>query len=146
MLRYKSIADIPPHLRPQVEPKCPPAANAPEFHPRRKYGNVPVEIGGRKFPSKAQAHRHQEIRLAVVSGAIFGNVSEVSVLLPGGVRMRLDELNNEPVAYPCEQCGHHNLIPTLVFEDTKGVLTKEWETKRRAFEAALGVKIRIIQA
>lgn len=128
----------------QLPTKSLEAANDPEFTPRRKYGNVPVEIDGRKFPSKAQARRHQELRLAVASNAIFGFVSEVSVLLPGGNRMRLDELINEPVAYACACCGHQNLIPTLVLEDTKGMITKEWEVKRRALEAALGVRVRII--
>lgn len=141
-----NLADLPPHMRKQAEQQLglPAAANDPDFTPRRKYGNVPVEVDGRKFPSKAQSHRHQELRLAAATGAIFGFVSEVSVLLPGGVRMRLDELVNEPVAYPCEQCGHPNMCPTLVLEDTKGVITAAWEVKRKALEAALGVKVRII--
>jgi hypothetical protein len=149
MTHYKSVLDLPPHLRPQAEAQLTvapgAAANDTQFKPRRKkYGNVPVEVDGRRFPSKAQAGRHQELRLAVAANAIIGFVSEVSVLLPGGNRMRLDELIHEPVAYACGCCGHENLIPTLVFEDTKGVITREWEAKRRALEAALGIKVRII--
>jgi hypothetical protein len=145
-LRYKSTLDLPPAMRQQAEEQLglPRAANDPEFK-TRKYHNVPVEIDGRKIPSKAQARRHLEIRQGVVSGAILGNLSEISVMLPGGSRMRLDELNNEPVAYPCESCGHHNVIPTLIFEDTKGVITEAWEVKRKLFEASLGVKIRVLK-
>lgn len=149
MTRYKSMLELPPHMRKQVEAMYgPAAANDDRFHPepRRKYRNHPVEVDGRRFPSKAQARRNQELRLAVATNAIFGFVSEVSVLLPGGNRMRLDELVHEPVAHTCQHCGGQNLIPTLVFEDTKGVITKEWDAKRRALEAALGVKIRLIRA
>lgn len=136
-VRYKSIRDLPPHLRP--------AANDPVFDARpSKYRNVPVTVDGLRFPSKAQAARHQELKRQVAYGLILGHVSEVSMRLPGGKRMRLDELVNEWVPYPCLHCGKDNLIPTLVLEDVKGYVTKEWEVKRAVLEAVLGVKIRLI--
>lgn len=148
MTRYKSVLDLPPHLRqqPQVRELLTPkqAANEPGFQARRKYGNIPVEQDGQKFPSKAQAKRNRELRIQTACGAIFGHVSEVSVRLPSGKRMRLDELVNEPATYVCRNCGTENLSRTLVLEDTKGMVTKEWAQKCAELEAALGVAIRVI--
>jgi hypothetical protein len=137
-VRYKSVRDLPPHLRP--------AANDPGFDAQSpsKYRNVPVTFDGVRFPSKAQAARYRELKQQAAVGLILGHVSEVSMRLPGGKRIRLDELVNEWVPYPCLHCGLDNLIPTLVLEDTKGYVTKEWEVKRAVLEAVLGVKIRLI--
>lgn len=112
---------------------------------RSKFGNVPVVVDGVRFPSKAQAGRDQELKLDVAHGSIFGYVTEVSIRLPGGTRIRLDNLVNEPMPYTCSHCGAENMIATLILEDVKGHTAKEWEVKRRALEAALGVKIRIIR-
>lgn len=146
MVRYRSLRELPAQLRARL----PQAANDLAFAtwppPRRnKYGNVPVVLNGLRFPSKAQAERHRELDQQTAAGLILGHVSEVSMRLPGGKRIRLDELVHEPVAYPCKYCGKDNLIGTLVLEDTKGFMTKEWEVKRAILEALLGVKIRLIR-
>ena len=142
MLRFKSLADIPQHLRQQLDPQ--PDPQTVPRNVRHKYHNTPVTVAGQKFPSKAQAAHNQTLRLAAASGEILGFVSEVSVRLPGGNRMRLDELVHELAPYTCSHCGGENLCPTLVFEDVKGVITEAWEVKRKALEAALGIKVRII--
>jgi hypothetical protein len=149
MVRYRSLAELPPEMRGQAEHALElangPAANDATFKPprRNKYGNVPVVQDGQKFPSKLQAARNRYHRMRRAAGEIFGHVSEVSIRLPSGKRIRLDELTNEPEPHICQKCGAENLIPTLVFEDAKGVITAEWKVKRAELEAALGVKIRI---
>lgn len=123
-------------------------ANDPFAFPtakRNKYGNVPVVVEGRRIPSKAQAAHEQELKLKTAHGLILGWIPEVSFLLPGGGRIRLDAVVNEPTSYPCPQCQHQIVIPTLVLEDVKGMITPAWEVKRRALEAALGVTVRIIR-
>lgn len=145
MVRYRSLEELPPQARKQAEKALAgwnqPAANDPA--PRRKFGNVPVIQDGRRFDSKIQARRNRQLRLQVATGEINGFLSEVSVRLPSGNRMRLDELINQPMPHECWKCGAENLIATLVLEDTKGVITPAWKAKCAELEAALGVKVRI---
>lgn len=159
MARFKShqLADLPPHMRKQIEAMGivvdgRKAANDSIVVPRRKYGNTPMEQDGQRFPSKLQADRNRYHRVRKALGEIKGHLSEVSVRLPSGKRMRLDEFLNEPqihlcpqcqVPWSCPSCGTVNLIDTLVLEDSKGVITAEWAAKCAELEAALGVKIRI---
>lgn len=122
------------------------AEQAPTLPARRnKFGNIPVIVDGVRYPSKAQARRHGKLKLAAAHGVIHGFVEEVSIRLPGGDRIRLDSLVNEPTPYTCRACGAENVIPALILEDVKGTIAKEWEVKRRALEAALGIKIRIVK-
>lgn len=149
MVRYRSLDELPPQARKRAEEalaaRKEPAANDPHFEKatRRKYGNVPVIQDGRRFDSKIQARRNRELRLQAATGEIKGFLSEVSVRLPSGNRMRLDELINQPMPHECWKCGAENLIATLVLEDTKGVITPAWKAKCAELEAALGVKVRI---
>jgi hypothetical protein len=161
MARFKShqLGDLPAHIREQIEAmgiviEGRPAANEPRFGTARKYGNVPVEQDGQKFPSKLQAARNRYHRVRKALGEIKGHLSEVSMRLPSGKRMRLDEFLNEPqihlcsrcaVPWTCPSCGDKNLIDTLVLEDSKGIITAEWSAKCAELEAALGIKIRIHQ-
>lgn len=154
MVRYR-LEDLPPQFRKQAEEALTAwkerAANddsdqsgpPPPAPPRRKYGNVPVVQDGQKFPSQLQAGRNRQLRIAAATGEIIGHVSEVSVRLPSGNRMRLDELVNQPEPHKCWNCGAENLIATLVLEDSKGVMTPAWKAKCAELEAALGVKVRI---
>jgi hypothetical protein len=150
MVRYRSLEDLPPQARKQAEKALAgwnqPAANDARFERParpRKYGNVPVIQDGRRFDSKIQARRNRQLRLQVATGEIKGFISEVSVRLPSGNRMRLDELVNQPMPHECWKCGAENLIATLVLEDTKGLITPAWKAKCAELEAALGVKVRI---
>jgi hypothetical protein len=138
-MRYKNLSECPPGLRKLLTEQ---RVALPKK--RSKFGNVPVTVDGIRFPSKAQARRDQQLKLAVAHGAIYGYVAEVSIRLPGGNRIRLDSLVNEPVNYKCTQCGAHNTVATLVLEDVKGHVAKEWEVKRKALEGALRVKVRIV--
>jgi len=149
MPRYKSVLDLPPHLRAQIQ------AQGIELPSKRsKYGNVPTYVGRHRCASKLEAHRHQQLKMMTAHGLIRGHLSQVSVRLPSQSRMVLDELVNEPqthhckkcaTAYICPVCGEVNSIDTLVPEDTKGLITEAWKVKCREFEQVLGVKIRIIQ-
>lgn len=138
-MRYKNLRDCPPGLRRLLDEQ---KIALPKK--RSKFGNVPVTVEGVRFPSKAQARRDQFLKLAAAQGAIYGYVAEVSLRLPGGNRIRLDSLVNEPAVYKCSHCGGQNTVATLVLEDVKGHVAKEWEVKKRALEAALGVKVRIV--
>jgi len=138
-MRYKTLGDCPPGLLKLLGEQ---KVGLPKK--RGKFGNVPVVVDGVRFPSKAQARRDQFLKLAVAHGVIYGYVAEVSLRLPGGNRIRLDSLVNEPAVYKCSHCGGHNTVATLTLEDVKGHVAKEWEVKRKALEAALGVKVRIV--
>lgn len=148
MPRHLSLHDLPPHLREQAE------AQVGKRSRRRKYGNVPTVVDGHKCPSRLEARRHHELNLMTVLGAIFGHVSHVRIRLPSKSVMELDELVNEPVTHSCPECvtpyicpicGKDNLIPTLVLEDSKGLMTEAWKVKCRELEQALGIKVRIIR-
>lgn len=167
MTRYKSMLDLPPHLRQQIEDilvesdrNARAAAKDPRFVKRqrgagfRKYGNVPTEVDGHRCASKLEANRHHELNLMKAHGLIRGHLSQVSMRLPSKSRMVLDELVNEPqthacpkcaTAYICPSCGMVNSIPTLVLEDAKGVVTDAWKAKCRELEQTLGVRVRLIR-
>jgi hypothetical protein len=97
-----------------------------------KYRNVPTTVDGRRFASKLEARRYQELMLAKAVGQIRGFACQVSIPLPSGKRrMVLDFLVV-------------NLDGSIRFLDAKGVPTPAWSTKRDELEHALGIKIELV--
>jgi hypothetical protein len=119
---------------------------------RTKYGNIRTEFSGEMFDSKAEAEDDQRLRIMEAAGEIAGYARQVSIPLRSRrgrarrlKRMQLDFMVNKPRPHTCSKCGHIDSIPGLVLMDRKGVITPEWETKRRILEAQLGVEVEILQ-
>jgi hypothetical protein len=133
----------PPGLRKLYEEQY-----GPEKPRRNKYGNVRTQFNGETFDSKAEAEDDQRFRMEEAAGVIAGYARQVSIQLRGkrgGKRIRLDFMVNKLRPHSCSKCGHVDHVPGLVLMDCKGVITPDWETKRRILEAQLGVEIEIIQ-
>lgn len=143
MTRYKSLDQAPPALRKLYEEQF---GNSPKSR-RNKYGNVRTEFSGETFDSKAEAQDDQTFRLQEAGGEIGGYARQVSVPMRGrgGKRMVLDFLVNKPHVHRCAHCGHEERVMKLTFMDRKGVITPEWETKRRLLETQLGISIEVLQ-
>jgi hypothetical protein len=142
MTRYKSLDQAPASLRKLYVEQF---GDAPKAR-RNKYGNVRTEFSGEMFDSKAEAEADQALRLKEAAGEIGGYARQVSVPMRarGGKRMVLDFLVNKPHAHRCSRCGHEDRVMKLTFVDRKGMITPEWETKRRLLEAQLGVAIEVV--
>lgn len=121
-LRFKSLADLPAHLRI--------ADNAPQVgaHKRNKYGNIKTKVNGVTIDSRKEARFYQDLLLQKAAGAIRGFVRQVSILLPSGKRLRLDFV-------VVENDGRVRWI------DVKGYITEAWAVKRAEAESALGIRI-----
>lgn len=97
-----------------------------------KFRNVPTVVDGRRFASKLEARRYQELLLAKAMGQIKGFACQVSIPLPSGKRrMVLDFM-------VCNNDG------SIRFLDAKGMATAAWSTKRDELEHALGIKIELV--
>lgn len=145
-MRYKRLTDCPPGLRVLLEKQRAETPGLRSRTKRNKYGNVRTEFSGETFDSKAEAEDDQRFRMAEAAGEIGGYARQVSIPLRGRrKRIRLDFMVNKPVSHTCTKCGHVDRILKLVLMDRKGVITPEWETKRRILEAQLGVDVEVIQ-
>lgn len=58
--------------------------------PWRKYGNIPVEDGGRRFDSKHEAEVYRRLTLEARGGAYCAVLRQVPFYLPGGVKYIAD--------------------------------------------------------
>lgn len=114
---------------------------------RNKYGNIRTKFNGEVFDSKAEAADDQRFRMLEAAGDIGGYARQVSIPLRArkGVRMRLDFMVNQRRPHTCTHCGHVDQVAGLVLMDRKGMVTRDWENKRRILEAQLGTKIEILQ-
>lgn len=145
--RYKSLDEAPEGLRKLFEAQY---GSAKPKAKRTKYGNVRTEFNGETYDSKAEAQDEQAFALRQAAGEIGGYARQVSVPLRGatrgrGTRHKVDWLVNEPRPHTCSNCRHVDPVMGLCFKETKGLMTRASETKRRLLEAQLGVKIEIIQ-
>lgn len=143
-MRYKRLDECPPGMRKllakqQLDQK--PGAR------RNKYGNIRTEFNGEVFDSKAEAADDQRFRMLEAAGDIGGYARQVSIPLRArkGVRMRLDFMVNQRLPHTCTHCGHIDQVTGLVLMDRKGMVTRDWENKRRILEAQLGIKVGILQ-
>lgn len=146
MPRYTRLSDCPEGLRRLLQEQL---GNGLEAAPRKrtKYGNVRTKFNGEVFDSKAEARDDQAFRVQEAAGEIAGYARQVSIPLraKGGRRMRLDFIVNRKRQHSCTRCGNIDHVYGLVLMDRKGMVTPEWETKRRILEAQLGVEIEILQ-
>ena len=100
---------------------------------RSKYRNVPTPgPGGRVYASKLEARHAEVLEAQQRAGLIRGWLPQVSLPVPGtSRRMIVDFLvvRNDG---------------TLVLQDTKGMVTRDWRIKAELVERALGVPVDII--
>jgi hypothetical protein len=143
-MRYKKLDQCPPGMRKLLAQQH---LTQTPGNRRRKYGNVRTEFNGEVFDSKAEAADDQRFRLLEAAGDIGGYARQVSIPLRArkGVRMRLDFMVNRRRPHTCTKCGNVDHITGLVLLDRKGVVTRDWENKRRILEAQLGIKVEILQ-
>lgn len=147
-MRYKRLTDCPDGMKQLLrdqfgeDPMKPPGTPGK----RSKYGNVRTKFNGEVFDSKGEAAADQNFRMQEAAGEIAGYARQVSIPMRarGGKRMQIDFLVNRKQAHACPKCAHVDYVYGLVLTDYKGMITAEWETKRRILEAQLGVKIEVI--
>jgi hypothetical protein len=148
-MRYTRLADCPDGLKKLLQEQFgDDPMRAPGLPGKRsKYGNIRTEFSGEVFDSKAEAADDQAFRMQEAAGEIAGYARQVSIPLRAkrGRRMRLDFMVNKKRPHQCSRCGHIDHVYGLVLMDRKGVVTPEWETKRRILEAQLGAEIEVIQ-
>lgn len=123
-------AAIPAPLMRLIEAQL--GAARPSRPRRRKYGNVPVWVDGRRFDSRAEARRYEELRLLQSAGTIDWFCLQPTFVLPGGIEYRADFI-----------VCHENL-PCVQVEDVKGgkaTKTKEYRLKRRLMLDKYGIEI-----
>jgi hypothetical protein len=145
-MRYKKLTDCPDGLRRLLAEQLGPEPMNGGAR-RRKYGNVRTKYNGETFDSKAEAQDDQDFRMQEAAGEIAGYARQVSIPMRArrGKRIQLDFMVNKPRPHLCSKCGHVDHVLGLVLMDRKGMVTPEWETKRRILEAQLGVDIEVIQ-
>ena len=79
-------ATLPPALWKEVAPQLGYDQNAKPK--RRKFGNQPVYVDGRRFDSKAEARRYEELIRLHAAGEILWFCMQPVFRLPGGIEYR----------------------------------------------------------
>lgn len=103
----------------------------------RKYRNVPTAIDGVKFPSKKEANRYAELRLAEKAGAIAG--------LEPHPKFRLEVNGHLIGTYTADSRYVDTRTGEVVVEDVKSVATRKKEAyrlRKRLMVAIHGIEIR----
>lgn len=131
-LRIRSAAELPSSLRAQV------AAIVPAK--RHKYGARAIVVDGVKFQSRLEAQRYQQLKHWRESGEYIESRGRLvsfalwpTFVLPGGVIAKLDSVQVWQIG------GRVNVI----FEDAKGMDTRESRLKRRQIEALWGIQVQL---
>jgi Protein of unknown function (DUF1064) len=91
------------------------------MQPRNKYRNVPTLVDGRRFSSKAEAARYQDLRLMQRAGEIDWFILQPRFDLGDGITYVADFL-----------VVRRGLVSV---EDVKGVETAAFKLKRKLFES-----------
>lgn len=135
-LRLASIDLLPPahreSARRQLGIASPrePATATPKKR-RSKYGAESVVVDGIRFDSKRESKRYLLLKDRMARGEITRFHRQVRFDLEGGV------------LYICDFLVFHN-DGSVVYEDSKGVRTKEFNMKRRMVRARYGVEIELV--
>ena len=110
-------------------------------NPANKYGAKPTVIGGRRFDSKKEAARYQELLLLQRAGEIRNLELQVQIILQGRdgpVKTRAGKPMRLTVDFSYED---KRLNWALVYEDAKGKPTRDYEV-RKAVAEAMGYTIK----
>jgi hypothetical protein len=98
---------------------------------KTKYKSTAIVENGIRFDSKFEAARYRHWNNLWQVRAIRWFIRQVPFSLPGGITYRLDFLVV-------------NLDGGMLFEDTKGVLTRVAQNKIRQVEAIYGITVKLI--
>ncbi|HUU32022.1 MAG TPA: DUF1064 domain-containing protein [Phycisphaerae bacterium] len=124
-------AALPAPLMKKIEEQLGLGRAGPAKPRRRKYGNEPTYVDGRRFDSKAEARRYVELVRLHAAGEILWFCLQPVFRLPAGIDYRADFI-------VCRKDG------AVVVEDTKGgkaTMTKEWKLKKRLMFAKYGIEV-----
>jgi len=111
---------------------------------RRKYGNQPVVVDGRRFDSKAEARRYEELLRLHAAGKIRWFCLQPVFRLPGGIEYRPDFL-------VVRDAGLRRVSGRVevAVEDVKGgraTRTKEYRLKKKLMRDRYGIEVAEVQA
>lgn len=99
-----------------------------------KYGNIPVEVNGRRFASKREADRYGELVMLERAGEIRALECQPRYpLVVNGVKV---------ATYVADFVYADADTGALVVEDAKGVRTREYVIKAKLLRALYGHKVR----
>lgn len=99
---------------------------------RHKFHAVQTERDGHRFPSKAEARYYDRLILRQKAGEIVFFLRQVSIHLPGGVRLAIDY-------------QEFHADGTVHFVDVKGVETESFRAKKRMIEAIYPIVIETVR-
>lgn len=99
---------------------------------RRKYGNVPTEVDGRRFASRREAARYCELRLLERAGAIRHLECQVPYRLTVGGLL---------VCRYVADFRYTEADGREVVEDAKGYRTPEYKLKAKLMKAVHGITV-----
>jgi len=120
---------LPPPLAEKVRAQLGQAAPRPKR--RSKYGNQPVYVDGRRFDSKAEARRYEELLRLHAAGEVLWFCLQPVFRLSAGIEYRPDFI-------VCRKDG------AVVVEDVKGgkaTKTKEYRLKKRLMRDRYGIEV-----
>ena len=99
-----------------------------------KFGAVPTTQDGIRFDSKAEARYYGALKLRKRAGEVLFFLRQVPFHLPGNVRYVVD-------------FQEFHADGSVHFVDVKGMVTKEFQTKKTMMEALYApVKIEVVKA
>ena len=98
---------------------------------RNKYNAVKTRIDGITFDSKKEARYYGELKLRVMAGEVSHFLMQVPLILPGGVRYRLDFLE-------------FWMDGSVHYIDAKGVQTAVFKIKKKQVEALYPITIEVV--
>lgn len=118
--------------------------NNPRERVNRKYKNVPTEIDGQKFDSKAEANRWCALQQLLKAGEIRNLERQVSYVLLARQK-RPSGGFERAVVYIADFC-YTDRTGKRVVEDVKGCSTDVWVIKRKLMLSLFGIEVREIKA
>lgn len=105
-----------------------------------KYHNQTAVVDGKRFDSRKEARRYQELRLLERSGAISDLKTQVPFLLIPAQKDDAGKTIERAVMYYADFT--YNEGGQYVVEDAKGCRTDVYKIKRKLMLSVYGIKIR----
>ena len=134
---------VPPRTAASIRKQL--GVNAAAKPKRRKFGNQPVVVDGRRFDSKAEARRYEDLRRLHAAGEVLWFCLQPVFRLPGGIEYRPDFIVCRRARAEEDALGP----VVVVVEDVKGgqaTKTKEYRLKKRLMKDRYGIEVVEVQA
>ena len=113
---------------------------ATQVKPKKsKYRNIPVEVDGIRFASKAEAARYNVLKLREKAGEIGGLELQrrFPIIVGAGAVVTV---------YVSDFAYWDHQRDRFVVEDVKGVATPVFRLKQKLMQAVLGIDVEVIKA